>query len=175
MLELFEPAIRACRAGGLYMEFGVACGASLRKIRQLLPVNIPLYGFDSFLGLPEPWREFGVGTFATAHRIALANTALIEGWFDVTLPGFIATHPGHVSFMHIDCDLYSSTRTVLEAFAERIVPGTVILFDELFGYDGWEDHEYKAWSEFVAGHDVQFEAIGRWNAFCAAVRIVEIR
>ena len=65
----------------------------------------------------------------------------------------------HVSFLHIDCDLYSSTKTVLTQLSPAIRAGTVVVFDEYCGYDGWEDHEARAWSEFCSECAVSFEWI----------------
>lgn len=161
-------ALNACCLDGLYMEFGVFNGKSLRQIRLHLRADIALYGFDSFEGLPEPWNGFKAGAFATPFRCKLLNTEIIEGWFSDTLPEFVRQHPEPVAFMHIDCDLYSSTKTVLDAFARQIVPGTIILFDELFGFAGYEVHEYRALKEFGR----PFECIARWNAYRAAIRIV---
>lgn len=62
--------------------------------------------------------------------------------------------------MHIDCDLYSSTRTILALLAPRIVAGTIILFDEYFNYPNWEQHEYKAFQEFAAASDVKYTYLG---------------
>jgi hypothetical protein len=64
---------------------------------------------------------------------------------------------------------------VLDILADRIVAGTVIQFDEYFNYPGWQDGEFKAWSEFVAARHVKFEYLG----YCdrneqVAVRILEI-
>lgn len=52
----------------------------------------------------------------------------MKGWFDETLPKFAAEVEGPAAFLHVDCDLYSSTRTVFEALGDRVVPGTVIVF-----------------------------------------------
>ena len=71
---------------------------------------------------------------------------LHKGWFEETLPVWLAANEGPVSFIPIDCDLYSSTRTILTLLAERIVPGTIGLFDEYFNYPNWEKHEYKRFS-----------------------------
>ena len=65
----------------------------------------------------------------------------------------------HVSFLHIDCDLYSSTKTVLTLLAPAIHIGTVIVFDEYCGYTGWEQHEARAWAEFCSEFAVRFEWI----------------
>jgi hypothetical protein len=80
--------------------------------------------------------------------------------FEETLPGFIEKHAGPIAFMHIDCDLYSSTRVVFDHLAERIVPGTVILFDEYFNYPGWQFGEYKAFQELVRDRNLGYKIIG---------------
>jgi hypothetical protein len=51
--------------------------------------------------------------------------------------------------MHLDADTYDSTKIVLELTADRIKPGTIIVFDEYFGYPNWQNNEAKAWKEFV--------------------------
>ena len=37
------------------------------------------------------------------------------------------------------------------------MPGSVLVFDEFFNYPGWQQHEYRAWTEFVARTAVAFE------------------
>jgi len=62
-----------------------------------------------------------------------------------------------VRFINVDCDIYSSTKTVLEQLAPRIVPGSVIVFDEYVGNEYWRDDEYKAFQEAVAQHGWGYE------------------
>ena len=62
--------------------------------------------------------------------------------------------------MHMDADLYSSTKTVFDILGDRVVPGTVIVFDEFFNYPGWREGEYKAFQEFVATRRLEFTYIG---------------
>ena len=69
-------------------------------------------------------------------------------------------HDGPVSFAHIDCDLYSSTVTILENIGDRLRPGTHLLFDEYFNYPSWKQHEHKAWAEFCAAHGVNYTYLG---------------
>lgn len=78
------------------------------------------------------------------------------GWFDDTLPGFVAEHPGPVSFLHVDGDLYSSTKTIFDLVGPRLRVGSVIIFDEFFNYPGWEKHEFRAWEEFLASSGTEF-------------------
>ena len=64
-----------------------------------------------------------------------------------------------VSFVHVDCDLYSSTKTVLDLLAPGIGPGTILVFDDWAGYDGAAAHEERAWGEHCARHGTRFEWI----------------
>jgi hypothetical protein len=70
----------------------------------------------------------------------------------------------------MDCDLYSSTSAVLENLADRLQVGTIILFDEYFGYHRWQEHEYKAWQECVKKHRIDYEYVG-YSEIQVAVRI----
>lgn len=86
---------------------------------------MPVYGFDSFEGLPEPWYgKYGKGAFARVGLLEVPdNVTLVKGWFDDTLHGFLAEHPGPLAFLHVDCDLYSSTIYAFDQLQDRVVPG----------------------------------------------------
>ena len=155
--DTLRAALARAPQTGLFLEFGVATGSTLQVIVENAPAG-QVYGFDCFEGLPEHWRAgFGVGTFATDQLPDVPGAELVVGLFDQTLPGFLGAHDGPVAFLHLDADLYSSTRTVLEALAPRLVAGTVIQFDEYFNFPGWEAHEHRAWTEFVAETGLTFE------------------
>ena len=160
--EAFLQAMLAqAPAVGLILEFGVHSGESITRIAQARPAH-PVHGFDSFSGLPEFWRKgFDAGTFALdALPPVPPNVTLHPGWFDRTLPAFLDAHPGPIAFLHIDCDLYSSTQTILAQLGGRLRPGTVIAFDEYLNYPGWQQHEHKAFSEFTASTHRAHEWIG---------------
>jgi len=143
-------ALELAPAGGMALEFGVFSGTTLGIIAEHRQGQ-QVYGFDSFQGLPEDWRSnFPAGAFAISEVPVVAGAELVVGWFDATLPGFLASHPGPVDFLHIDCDLYSSTKTVLDLIGPRLRPGSIVMFDEYFNYPGWDQHEAKAWNEFLA-------------------------
>lgn len=148
-------ALSLCAGDGLALEFGVATGNTLRVIAENRDGGV--YGFDSFHGLPESWRTgFPEGSFATERWPEVAGAELVVGLFADVLPKFLVEHPGPVDFLHIDCDLYSSARTVLELVGPRLHPGSVIVFDEYFNYPGWQHHEYRAWQEYVAATHTEF-------------------
>jgi hypothetical protein len=141
----------------------VFTGGTIRFIARHVGGRL-VHGFDSFEGLPEPWSGFGLHrrAFDRGGRLPRvpANVRLHPGLFEKTLPAWLAANPGAVAFVHVDCDLYSATRTVLTQLAGRMVPGTVILFDEYFNYPNWENHEYRAFQEFVAEHRVKYRYLG---------------
>ena len=67
-----------------------------------------------------------------------------------------------VSFVHIDCDLYSSTKHVLHNLLPFMDDTCIVVFDELVNYPGYEDGELKALNEFVLENQdtIKYEWIG---------------
>lgn len=159
--ELLDAALQAApKTAGLVCEFGVYSGATINFIAGR--VTGPVHGFDSFEGLPEDWRP-GVekGTFRVdALPRVRNNVTLVKGWFDQSLPGFLREHREPCTFLHIDCDLYSSTKIVFDCLGDRIAAGTVLVFDEFFNYPGWRKGEYQAFQELAAAQRLQFEYLG---------------
>jgi len=174
--ELIDFSLHAVAVDGHYLEFGVFTGGTIRYIAQCIGSRT-IHGFDSFEGLPEAWSGLGLGgkTFDVKGRLPRVpgNVTLHRGYFDKSLPQWLTDHPGQVAFVHIDCNLYSSTKTILDLLAPRLAKGTVILFDEYFNFPGWEQHEFKAFQEFVAAHGVKYDylAFARQQV---AVRITAI-
>ena len=155
-----RAAVERAPREGLYLEFGVATGSTARIIAEAAPSGT-VFGFDSFEGLPEHWRNgYPVGEFAMEQIPDVPGVEFVVGWFDQTLPGFLEAHPEPVAFLHLDADLYSSTVTVLEALAPRLRVGTVVVFDEYFNFPGWEEHEHRAWTEFVESTGLAVESLG---------------
>jgi predicted O-methyltransferase YrrM len=113
-----------------------------------------IYGFDSFEGLPEHWsgNRFSRRNFNRQGRLPRVerNVELIVGWFEDTLPSFLERVPGPFVAIHIDCDIYSSTRFVLSTIATRLAEGCVLIFDEFFNYHGYHLHQFKAFHEFLS-------------------------
>jgi hypothetical protein len=176
--ELLKYSISQITLDGLIMEFGVYKGETINFIADLLP-NRQIYGFDSFEGLPETWRyNFYKGTFKLDNLPKVKeNVVLVKGWFEESLPKFIEKHRNTpASFIHIDCDLYSSTKTVFNYLKNNIAAGTIIVFDEFFNYIGWEDGEFKAFYEFVNENNVEFEWLGFvYNHEQVGVKIRQIK
>lgn len=170
-----EHALSLAPAKGMALEFGVYSGQTLKVIAEARDGR-DVYGFDSFEGLPEDWRTgFPTGAFQVDEIPDVPGAELVVGWFDDVLPGFLAEHPGPVGFLHVDSDLYSSARTVLDQVGPRLVVGSVIVFDEYFNYPGWEQHEYRAWQEYVERTGTRFEYEGyTLNNEQVIVRVTEV-
>jgi len=158
--DLLDYSLSQVSVSGHYLEFGVFSGGTIRYIARRKP-SLTVHGFDSFEGLPEAWSGFNLGGRAFSRKSRLprvpANVALHKGRFNESIAGWVTANPGPIAFVHIDCDLYSSTVDILTGLAERLQPGTVIVFDEYFNYPGWEQHEFKAWREFVATRQIDYE------------------
>jgi len=156
--ETLRFALGEVKGTGLALEFGVASGTTLKLIAEALSEELRVVGFDTFEGLPEVWRtDFPAGEFAQETIPDVPGAELVAGLFEDTLPGFLAGCDDAVGFLHLDADLYSSTKTVLDLIGDRLRAGAVVVFDEFFNFPGWQEHEYLAWSEFVGSSGRSFE------------------
>ena len=158
-VQAFELGIKASIKEGLVLEFGVRFGTSIRQIAKLAKQEV--HGFDSFEGLPEAWHNEPKGSYSTRGIIPSVpdNVTLHNGWFEETLPNFVDQYQGPIRFMNIDCDIYSSTKTIFELLAKQITHGTVIVFDEYIGNANWREDEFKAFQESVLRNGWEYEYI----------------
>lgn len=177
---------------GSVLEFGVWTARTTNLIAEMLP-NDTVYGFDSFEGLPEDWaiykRELD-GSEPIKHKKGhftsnglpkvRENVQLIKGFFDASLNPWLEKNPqvNPIKFLHVDSDLYSSAKFVLTTLNEYIIPGTIIVFDELYpfkrkGYDTWPEHEYKAIFEWISENNRVFEPLSHSQHQQAAIKVVQ--
>lgn len=155
----------------LYLEFGVWKGYSMRYWSKLLkhPQSM-LHGFDAFEGLPEEWTGFyRKGSFSESGQIPKIEDKRVKffrGWFEDTLKNYTPPRQYDVLVANIDCDLYSSTKIVLEFLRRHnlIDIGSWIYFSEFAD----RDHEFRAFKEFARSTQQQFQLVVHanhmWNA-----------
>lgn len=162
--DLWNFALSKIELDGMLAEFGVFKGYSINHFAKKLGRNVTIYGFDSFEGLQHDWKGhiLRTGDFSLGGRLpkVARNVELIKGWFDQTVPDFVAEHSKHFSFVHIDSDTYEAARSLLKVLGRKLQKGTVIVFDEYFGFRGWRLGEWKAWKEFVELAGLQYEYLG---------------
>jgi hypothetical protein len=165
VVEILDHVVPLAKENGLFLEFGVFKGDSIMKIADRMAargISQKIYGFDSFRGLPEDWLDdnfFLKGVFDLGGQSPVlprsydGRIEIVNGLFDDTLPDFLDKHLDDVSFLHIDSDLYSSAKTIFLCLGDRIVDGTIVLFDELIGYhaDSYvvKNGEFLAFKEFL--------------------------
>jgi len=151
-----------------------------KKSIHAIPFDRNIIGFDSFQGLPSSdnhprWKS---GMFNINHsyhplyekgikitpdiiydffkELNLTTPILKVGDFTETLSTFSESDKS--ALIHIDCDLYLSTKNVLDNIEITIQDGTMILFDDWFNFKGNKDKgEQKAFHEFVNKHK------NKWN------------
>lgn len=169
--DLLEHCVKISPPG-MKLEFGVAHGGTINRIAALSKSE-PVYGFDTFTGLPEAWHGMPVGAFDQGGKFpgVKENVQLFKGLFQETLDDFLESHTDLVGFCHIDSDLYSSCAFVLDKLKNRFFDGTIIVLDELAHYPDYLDHEYKAFLEFLDYSGFDFEFLGRGSTESFAFRL----
>ena len=157
------------------MECGVAGGGSTALIasviRRYSKSARRVYACDSYEGMPEPSEHdraenqdaqstgWGTGTCAAPEDSVKAIAAecgvsdlvqVVKGYFEDSFPG-IQNSIASVGFLHIDCDWYESTLTVLRTFYDKLSPGALVQVDD-YGY--WEGMQ-KAVETFQRERSIQ--------------------
>ncbi len=150
--EVTERAFRLMAAApldGCLVEFGVYKGDGLicmaRLARRYLARVPPMYGFDSFEGMPptsEPLEGFlashwAKGTFADTSlemvrrrlRQERVPAELVKGIF-AGVKRLDEYGIEKVRFAHIDADIYEGYRDALRLLTPHLQIGSVLLFDE---------------------------------------------
>ncbi len=155
--SLYDLAAERLGTGPVtYFEFGVHEGWSFRQIAsRFTNPDSRLYGFDSFEGLPEAWRQNkDRGHFSTSGQlpeISDPRATFIKGWFQNTVPAFLSRQPVYNTVLvHFDADLYSSTLFLMTSLW-HFVPEYYFLFDE------FTPDEVVAMYDFCDAYPVEFE------------------
>jgi O-methyltransferase len=152
----------------VYFEFGCHSGrtfsSAINAFNCLGMVEAEVYAFDSFEGLPPTSSIidgiFEKGSFFTDvekfKNIVRKNTGkslnnlnIIKGFYSESLNQSLQSKLPKAGIVHIDVDLYSSTKEVLSFVYPLLVSGTVILFDDWFCFPpGQNKGEMGAFNEF---------------------------
>jgi len=165
------------------LEFGVNRGKTMGLISEKFK-NQKIYGFDSFEGLPEKWSK---GPHEVWEQFSMKvhlpkvsdNVDLVKGWYNESLPKWKNDcKRNDIKFIHIDCDLYSSTKTVFDELNDLIKPGTIICFDEFYSwsdpkkYIEWENGEFRALKEWVENFDREIQPLFRSRYEQCTIKVI---
>ena len=73
--------------------------------------------------------------------------------FAQTIPTAVPSRYPAVALLHLDCDLYESTREALEYASPALQDGAMLMFDDWFHYRANpRKGQARAFSEFLAAH-----------------------
>jgi O-methyltransferase len=170
--EFFRKALMVLSFNGIdgdYAEFG-CCGAMTFGLahRFLKQYGHPgkMWAFDSFCGLPAPrvpedshpiWvpgsAAMQVEDFRKAcreHDISETDYTIVPGFYEDTLREQAqGPRPTNICLAFVDCDLYSSTKEVLDFLMPRLKHGMIIAFDDYYCWSASQaSGERKACAEY---------------------------
>jgi hypothetical protein len=153
---------------GYYFEFGCNEANTFRmafnNFKYLF--NFTYVAFDSFKGLPkvegaDKMEVFYKGKLAFSRKeferlckkegLTEDKLIIVEGFYQDSLNNdlVIKLQPKKAAVIYIDCDLYTSTVSVLNFIIHFLQPGTIIIFDDWNCFYGDPDRgQKKAFNEF---------------------------
>jgi len=161
LLNLYHTARLMRDHGGAYAEVGAFKGDSAEIVCGVKE-DRPFYVFEAFEGLPSGGhadRRFAHGMFASSEanlRRRLnqyPNTIVVPGYFPRTASAILTET---FSYVHLDVDLYATTRAALEFFYPRMRAGGRIISHDYGQCEG----VWRAVNEFLADRPEQAEPMG---------------
>jgi len=173
-------SVKEITVNGHWCEFGVREGRSLNWLIEAYPEQI-IHGFDSWLGLPEDWDN-GTGKvpdMSCEPPTVPEHIKLHKGWFKDTVPAWKKLNKGPIAFLHMDADIYSSTKEVLVSLNQQIVPGTIISFDEFCNFrlsgkmSKWQNQEFLALIEWLEECNRKVKPLNRNWAYQASCVVLD--
>ena len=145
----------------LFIEFGVWEGQFTNLVSESnTNSSTRIFGFDSFVGLPEAWHEHPVGTFSTNGAIPQVKdprVKYVKGWFQNTLRDSlkkIQFNNFDEIIVSFDADLYSSTLFCLVEL-NSFVDEYTALFDE------FSPDECRALYDYTQAYNADLDFIAR--------------
>ena len=140
--QLMEMVQATANVPGDLAEVGVFRGGSAKLICAVKG-DRPLHLFDTFEGLPNPTgNDAGSPFWATAYSAQMEAVKNYIGSCSSVhfYKGFFPQTAGPVesrkfSFVHLDVDLYESTKASLEWFYPRLSPGAILMCHD-YNYPG---------------------------------------
>lgn len=171
--HLFEILEQTGVAGDV-VEFGTYYGHWIQVICELFERRgweRPVWGFDSFEGLPTPSKEvdpdcWTEGMYSAPFDEVKARLQvdkrpwlkLVKGWFKQSLTVEPATSIGTIAYARIDGDLYESCVDCLKFLDGRLADGAVLVFDDWqFSTEIGEPRAFKEWLDAGASERYRFE------------------
>jgi Macrocin-O-methyltransferase (TylF) len=176
MANLAAQFLQTNEIRGSYLEFGVYRGSTFAQFYHAFRrhrLDVPMFGFDSFQGLPSAgdvdadpgFRRYAEGYFACSEaelRVELGHRrvppdayTLIAGFYEDSLAPALYERPGlsPAAIVFLDCFYYQSTRAALRFVTPALQDGTVLMCNSYFRFKAHPDHgERGALAEWCRQH-----------------------
>ena len=151
------------------LEFGVGAGESIRFFAKKLKLkDIDIIGFDTFYGNPEVWPGTNNKIGSSNQNGELPknlpkNVKIVKGLIENTLEEYLKKNNiTKIDFIHIDVNIYSASKHILQKTKKYMDSGSYILFDELVNYPyWWRNGEYKALIETYNNNEFEYIAFDK--------------
>lgn len=137
---LFQFSKQALALPGEIAEIGVYKGGGARLIAEIFKDKKQIYLFDTFEGMPEVDKKednikaIKKGMYSDTSLIAVKNflskfknIKIYKGIFPETSAPITEKK---FCFVHVDTDIYKSTKDCIEFFYPRMVSGGIIICDD---------------------------------------------
>lgn len=169
--RLVHDLVEASPPAGDVAECGVFRGGITAMMAlQIDKTKRATWAFDSFQGLPESRSDKDTKHYQAGHmihsEIALHNTLcalgivdrvrVVSGLFEQILPDRVP----RLGLVHVDSDLYDSTRICIEKLHGLVLPGGFMVFDDYFDQGGGvaaavNEHVARTSEQLYAGYGSQ--------------------
>ncbi len=155
--DFFDEIIKLTDQSRPFYEFGVWNGVSFQYLINIYKKG---FGFDTFTGLPDSWREIAAGTYSSFGSVPrIKGGDFIVGKFEDKLPDFFSKKRPIASLINFDADLYSSTLCALNNTKDIMDKKTILVFDEFLINTKWEEDEFKALNEFCNNFNFSYDVL----------------
>jgi hypothetical protein len=176
MADLAARFLQTNEIRGSYLEFGLYRGSAFAQFYHAFRryrLEIPMFGFDSFEGLPPAhgadaetgFRPYTQGHFACSEaevrselrrrRVPESAYTLIPGFYQRSLRPAVYERPGLTpsAAVLIDCFYYESTRLALRFIMPTLQNGTLLMCSSYFRFKAHPSYgERGAVAEWARQH-----------------------
>jgi hypothetical protein len=167
---------------GDIIEFGVWNGnnlLALKKILDLFKLKKKIFGFDHFRGMPSKMKDSKRNNFRGNIKLVkyfikffkLQKVNLINDNI-LNLKKYLKKFK-KISLIYIDCDIYETTKIILENLSFKLSVGGIIAFDE--GNQKNNSGETRAMREFYKKNKKYYKRILLKKGYQPDIYLVKVK
>ena len=150
-------------SGASVVFVGVKDGRQVRLTTRHYKETI--YAVDNNKGLEEDWREgYPAGSLGRTKEprlssdvVVIKDTATYGEGIKRIKDEFVKDNK--VGLLIIDSETYTPCYQALTILSDNLREGSVIVFDEIINYPGYEGHEIKALDDYLTESGKRYEAL----------------